>query len=85
AQSTLSSYNTTRAAQLKTTYAPSLEAEYLQARHDAIQEVIDECRTELSRIYPKESSNSSSKHNRTDYMIDSFEAARSVLLKLSEK
>ncbi|CAF3366731.1 unnamed protein product [Rotaria socialis] len=85
AQSTLSSYHTTRAAQLKTICAPSLEAEYLQARHDAIQEVIDECRTKLNRIYPKKSSNSSPKHNRTDYMIDSFEAARSVLLNLSEK
>ncbi|CAF3602902.1 unnamed protein product [Rotaria socialis] len=85
AQSMLSSYHTTRAAQLKTICAFSLEAEYLQARHDAIQEVIDECRTELNRIYSKESSNSSRKHNRTDYIIDSFEAARSALLKLSEK
>ncbi|CAF2218384.1 unnamed protein product [Rotaria magnacalcarata] len=85
AQSTLSSYHTTRAAQLKTICAPSLEAEYLQARHDAIQNAIDECRTELNRIYSKGSSNSSPKHNRTDYMIDSFEAASSVLLKLSEK
>ncbi|CAF1523007.1 unnamed protein product [Rotaria sp. Silwood1] len=85
AQSTLSSYNTTKAAQLKTICAPSLEAEYLQARHDAIQEVIDKCRTELSRIYSNECSGSSRKHHQTDYIIDSFEAARSALLKLSYK
>ncbi|CAF2083539.1 unnamed protein product [Rotaria magnacalcarata] len=85
AQSTLSSYHTTRAAQLKIISALSLEAEYLQARHDAIQVVIDECRTELNRIYSNERSGSSRKHNRTDHMIDSFEAARSVLLKLSDK
>ncbi|CAF3452036.1 unnamed protein product [Rotaria socialis] len=83
-QSTLSSYHTARGAQLKIISALPLEAEYLQARHDAIQVVIDECRTELNRIYSNEHSGSSRKHNRTDYMVDSFEAARSVLLKLSD-
>lgn len=84
-QAALSSYHTTKKAQKKLVNAPLQEAEILEARYQSIQKVIEEFRNEINKLYSSERSGSSHKHCRTEALTDSFEAARSQLIKLSNE
>lgn len=84
-QSSLSSYNTTKRAQLQTIRSPEKLAELLQSRCDAMQQVITTYRRQVERMYPSERLGTGHKHYRTDAMKKLFKTARSPLSKISEK
>jgi hypothetical protein len=84
-QSSLSSYHTTKRAQLQTIRSPENLAQLLQARCDAIQQVITAYRRQVERMYPSERLGTAHKHYRTDTMKKLFKTARLSVSKTSEK
>ncbi|CAF3019667.1 unnamed protein product [Rotaria sp. Silwood2] len=84
-QSVLSSYNTTKRAQLETIRTPERRAKILQKQHEAILEVIITYRTQVERMYPSERLSTSHKHYRTNVKKNLFKAAYSSLSCLSNK
>lgn len=84
-QSTLSSYNTTKQAQLQTVTAPVKLAQLIETRCKAIQEVIASYKRQIDRMYPGERFGTVHKHYRTDVMKKSFKNAYSSLSKISDK
>ncbi|CAF3675296.1 unnamed protein product [Rotaria sordida] len=84
-QSVLSSYNTTKRAQLETVRTPNRHAELLQNQHDVIQNIIVTYRTQVEQMYPNERFSTSHKHYRTDTKKNLFKAAYSSLSELSNK
>ncbi|CAF4457393.1 unnamed protein product, partial [Adineta steineri] len=53
-QLSLSSYHTTKRAQLKTSNLPDKIAQLITSRCDAIQQVIDTYQGQVDRMYPSE-------------------------------
>jgi hypothetical protein len=84
-QSSLSSYHTTKRAQIQTVRSPEKLAQLLQARCDAIQPVISKYKKQVEKMYPSERLSTVRKHYRTDVMKKLFKNAHSPLIKLSEK
>ncbi|CAF4919754.1 unnamed protein product [Rotaria sp. Silwood1] len=84
-QSLLSSYHTTKRAQLETIGTPERRAEYLQKQWEFIQTIIATYRVQVDRMYPKERFGTSHKHCRTNAKKILFEAAYSSLTELSNK
>ncbi|CAF1321439.1 unnamed protein product [Adineta steineri] len=83
-QLSLSSYHTTKRAQLKTSYLPDKIAQLITSRCDAIQQVIDTYQGQVERMYPSERLGTSHKHHRTDHIRKAFKAAQSTLSKLTD-
>jgi hypothetical protein len=84
-QSTLSSYNTTKQAQLQTIGAPIKLAQLIETRCKAIQEVIASYKRQVDRMYPGERFGTVHKHYRMDVLKKSFKNAYSPLSKVSDK
>ncbi|CAF4718128.1 unnamed protein product, partial [Rotaria sp. Silwood2] len=84
-QSLLSSYNTTKSAQLEVVRAPERHAELIQARFAKVQTIIKIYTAEVERMYPRVLLSITHKHYRTDAMRNLFKAAYSSLSDLSSK
>ncbi|CAF4244853.1 unnamed protein product, partial [Rotaria sp. Silwood2] len=65
-QSLLSSYNTTKSAQLEVVRAPERHAELIQARFAKVQTIIKIYTAEVERMYPRVLLSITHKHYRTD-------------------
>jgi hypothetical protein len=81
----LSSYNTTKRAQIETVSSPETLAQLNQTRCDAIQQVIASYKRQVDRMYPGERLGFVHKHYRSDEMEGLFRDAYSDLQKVSEK
>ena len=84
-QSSLSSYHTTKRAQLRLIRSPEKLAELLQSRCNDMQQVIATYRRQVDRMYLSERLGTVRKHYRAGEMKKLFKAARSPVSKISEK
>jgi hypothetical protein len=84
-QPPLSSYHTTKRAQLQTVLSPEKLAELIRTRCDAIQQVIATYKKQVNKMYSSERFGTTHKHYRTDLMKKLFKNANSSLIKISEK
>jgi chromosome segregation ATPase len=84
-RSSLSSYNTTKLAQIQTVSSPDTLAQLIQTRCDAIQQVINSYKRQVDRMYPKERLGFVHKHYRSDNMEELFKDAYSDRQKVFEK
>jgi hypothetical protein len=84
-QSSLSSYHTTKRAQLQTVCSPEKLAQLIQTRYDAIQPVIAAYKKQVERMYPSERFGTVHKHYRSSEMERSFKNAYSYLRRVSDK
>ena len=84
-QSPLSSYHTTKRAQLDTIQSFDTLALLLQTRCDGIQQVIDTYKEQVKRMYPSKRLSTVHKHYQSDIMEQSFKTAYSPLSKLLDK
>jgi hypothetical protein len=84
-QASLSSYNTTKRAQLQTVRAPEKLVPLIKSRSDAIQEVINTYKKQVERMYPTERFGTVHKHYRSSDMEKLFKNAYSPLSKVSKK
>ena len=84
-RSSLSSYNTTKLAQIQTVSSPETLAELVQTRCDAIQEVINSYKRQVDRMYPKKRLGFVHKHYRSDKLEELFKDAYSDRQKVADK
>jgi archaellum component FlaC len=84
-QSSLSSYHTTKRAQLQTVRSPDKLAQLILSRCEAIEQVIASYSRQVERMYPGELLGTVHKHYRTDSMKKAFKTARAALSKLSDE
>jgi len=84
-QSSLSSYHTTKRAQLQVVRSPEKLAQLIQTRCDAIQKVITAYKKEVNRMYPSERFTTIRKHYRSNEMERSFKNAYSYLRRVSDR
>ena len=84
-RSSLSSYNTTKLAQIQTVSSPETLAELIQTRCNAIQEVINTYKRHVDRMYPKERLCFIHKHYRSDKIEELFKDAYSDRQKVADK
>ena len=85
AQSSFSSYNTTKRAQIQTIGSSDSLAQLIQTRCTAIQQVITGYKRKVKQMYPHERLSTTRKHYRADVMKKLFENARSPLVKVSDE
>jgi hypothetical protein len=84
-QSSLSSYHTTKRAQLQTVRSPEKLARLIQTRYDAIQTVITTYKNQVERMYSSERFGTVHKHYRSSEMERLFKNAYSYLRRISDK
>jgi len=84
-QSSLSSYHTTKRAQLQTVRSPEKLAQHIQTHCNAIQRVITAYKQQVNKMYPSERFSTVHKHYRSDEMERSFKNAYSHLRRVSDK
>ena len=84
-QSTLSSYHTTKRAQIQTIASSDNLVQLLEARRQAIEEVIKSYQKKMDRMYPKVFGKFTRKHHRSDRMERLFNDEYSDLSKADHK
>jgi chromosome segregation ATPase len=84
-QSPLSSYHTTKRAQLDTIQSFDTLALLLQTRCDGTQQVIDTYKEQVKKMYPSKRLSTVHKHYQSDIMEESFKTAYSPLSELLDK
>ena len=82
-QSPISSYHTTKRAQLQVIATTAHHAELLKQRCDTIQQVINTYRRQIQRMYPRERLGIVHKHYRAHAMKQLFKDARTPLISIS--
>ena len=78
-QQLISSYHTTKNAQIQTVEAPKKDAEHIKDICNAIQRVIDEYKRQVNEMYPRLHFSIAHKHCRSEEMKRLFKTARSSL------
>ena len=84
-QSTLSSYHTTKRAQMQTIASSDNLVQLFESRRQAIEEVIKSYQKKIDRMYPKVSRSFTRKHHRSDRMERLFNDEYSDLSKADHK
>ena len=84
-QSTLSSYHTTKRAQIQTIASSDNLVQLLEARRQAIEEVIKSYQKKIGQMYPKVFGKFTRKHHRSDRMERLFNDEYSDLSKADHK
>ena len=84
-QSSYSSYNTTKRAQLQVIDSSTKHAQIIQIRCNEIQQVINSFKKQIDRMYPNERFSTTRKHYQSDSMKTLFKNARAPIIKLNEK
>ena len=84
-QPAISSYNTTRRAQLQTIRTSEKIVPHIETRCTAIKQVITDFQRQVDRIYTNRSLGRSPRHNRTEELKNSFKSARSTVKRLAEE
>lgn len=84
-QSALASYNTTKRAQRQTITTSDTHAQVVDARCEAIANLIKELRKEVDQFYPSRGIGKTPKHNRADALKGEFQRARAPVNDAEEK
>ena len=84
-QPSISSYSTTRRAQLRTIRSSESIVPHVEALRTSIAEVITDLKRQVDRLYTNRGVGRTPKHHRSDELRNAFKSARSSVKHLSEE